>query len=88
MMTYEERILYIADVCESQNIPFSVNKILDGWQIRFPWCEGDIACHTYTRGVANGFVESYRFPWDEDDTSVLTLAKAISNVAAYYEEEV
>lgn len=84
-MNYKERILYIANICTSQNIPFSINTIFDGWQIRFPWCVGDIACHFYTHGAADGLVESYRFPWDGDDTSALTPEEAASKVAAHYE---
>ena len=88
ILSYQDRICAIAEACNDNNIPYSVNKIWDGWQIRFPWCEGDIACHGGTYGHANGMVESYCFPWDEGDVSILSVQEAIEKVVNYYKEVV
>ena len=51
-------------------VPFTVNPIYEGLQLRFPWHEGDVACHAGTYGHEYGCVESYQFPWDEGDVTV------------------
>lgn len=84
MMTYFERISTIGTACEIFGIPYTINTILDGYQIRFPWCDGDIACHSYTFGVSNDCVESYCFPWDEDDVTVLEVEEAINKIIDLY----
>lgn len=86
MMNYADRIYIIARECEKQGVPLTVNPLHDGWQIRFPWCDGDVACHKYTYGTNAGKVESYQFPWDEDDVSVLTPEEAIERITDYWIE--
>lgn len=74
---YAKPILELANLCTKNDIPFTLNIIWDGLQIRFPWHSGDMACHTGTYGHTDGCVESYRFPWDEDDVSVLEPEEAV-----------
>lgn len=83
-MTYSERIAKIASACELCAIPYELRAIWDGLQITFPWCAGDIACHSGTYGVNNDKVESYQFPWDEGDVTELTVTEAIKKVILYY----
>lgn len=84
MMTYLERIRAIETACKKHNIPCQINRQRGGWQIRFPWTDGDVACNALTYGNTAGYVESYRFPWDNDDVTVLTVDEAIYKVIAYY----
>ena len=74
---YAKPILELANLCTKKDIPFTLNIIWDGLQIRFPWHPGDMACHAGTYGHTGGCVESYQFPWDEDDVSVLEPKEAI-----------
>jgi len=85
-MTYFERINFIATACADNGIAHSVNTVWDGYQIRFPWCEGDVACHFGTYGHDSDMVESYQFPWDEGDVSVLTPEEAVEHIINYYAE--
>lgn len=85
-MTYAERITFITLILGFLKIPYTVNELWDGWQIRFPWCEGDVAAHRGTYGAANGKVESYQFPWDDDDVTVLTPREAAIKIIAYFNE--
>lgn len=93
--TYKNRILCISAECDLHHIPYTLVPMDDfvndnynggGWQIRFPWCVGDVACHKYTYGNMDGYVESYQFPWDEGDVSVLTPEEAADKIVAYYNE--
>ncbi len=87
MKSYFERIGAIASALDSVNIPYTVRPIYEGWQIRFPWCNGDVAAHDGTYGARAGMVESYCFPWDDGDVSVLTVEEAITAIRDYYLEE-
>ena len=62
MMTYFDRINYISGECAKHNVPHNIIKIYEGWQIRFPWTDGDVAAHDGTYGAKSGMVESYEFP--------------------------
>lgn len=84
-MTYAERICTIAEGLDKNSIPYSINHLYEGWQLRFPWSEGDIACHRGTYESEQDKVESYCFSWDEDDVSVLTCEEAIEKITAEYE---
>ena len=86
MTTYFDRINYIAALLSVLGVPYTMNKINDGYQLRFLWCEGDVACHTDTHGAKNGMVETYEFPWDEDYISVMIPAAAAVKIANYYFE--
>jgi hypothetical protein len=88
VLSYEERIMAIAAACDENGIPYTVNDLYEGWQIRFPWCEGDVACHDGTYGAKNNKVESYCFPWDDGDVSVLDVDEAIEHISTYYSEVV
>ena len=86
-MTYKQRIDFISSILSLLGIPYTVLPIWEGWQLRFPWCIGDVACHDGTYGSASGMVESYEFPWDEGDVSVLTPQEATIKIIAYYNEK-
>lgn len=75
-MDYLETITIIADALAMLGIPFTANPLYDGWQLRFPWSDGDIACHSYTYGSSKGHVESYMFSWDDGDVTELTPEEA------------
>ena len=85
---YVARINRIAKICAEHEVPYTINKLWEGWQIRFPWCKGDIACHDGTYGHNDGMVESYQFPWDDGDVSVLTPEEAAALIVEYYNETV
>lgn len=74
---YAKPILELANLCTKKDIPFTLNVLWDGLQIRFPWHSGDMACHAGTYGHTCGWVESYQFPWDNGDFSVLEPEKAV-----------
>lgn len=86
MRNYKERISYIGVVCDMYKIPYEIIPCWEGWQIKFPWCVGDVACHNYTYGRENGCVESYKFPWDKGDVSVLTPEDAANRIVDYYKD--
>jgi hypothetical protein len=83
-MNYAERIVTIAASLDRAGIPYSIHSIYEGWQLRFPWCAGDIAVHDGTYGAKTDKVESYQFPWDEGDVSVLMVGEAIEKIITYY----
>ena len=84
--TYIMIVKAVADGLDKQNIPYSTNYIWDGYQLRFPWCDGDVVCHSGSYGHSAGHVESYCFPWDEGDVTEITVAEAIEKIANYYSE--
>ena len=87
MRNYFERIEFIHHILVTLHIPCTVNALYKGWQLRFPWCDGDIAVHTGTFGEAQGMVESFHFPWDEGDVTALTPEEAAIKIIALYSEE-
>jgi hypothetical protein len=86
MNRYNEIISAISDRLDEYHIPHTVHDCWDGAQIRFPWCEGDVAIHSYTCACAKGYVESYQFPWDDGDTSVLDPEEAVERIVQLYIE--
>lgn len=86
MRNYFERIDFIFHILVTLHIPCTMNAVYEGWQLRFPWCEGDIAAHAGTYGEAQGMVESYCFPWDGDGVTVLTPEEATIKIIALYNE--
>ena len=85
---YANVILNLSNRFTDYGIRHTVNVNWDGLQIRFPWTNGDIICHSGSYGHDAGMVESYCFPWDEDDVSCLSADKAfdlICNLAAQLE---
>ena len=83
-MSYKERIQFIAAVLTFLSIPYEMRPLYEGWQLIFPWCDGDVACHRGTYEQANGMVETYQFPWDDDDVSVLTPTEAAIKIVSLY----
>lgn len=86
MNRYNEIISALSDRLDEYHIPHTVHDCWEGAQIRFPWCNGDVAIHYATYGHAEGCVESYQFPWDEGDVSVLDPEEACKNIVAYFIE--
>ena len=86
MNRYNEIISAMSDRLDVYHIPHTVHDCWEGAQIRFPWCNGDVAIHDNTYGHAEGYVESYQFPWDNDDVSMLDPEEAIAKIVAYFIE--
>lgn len=86
MNTFEKAINTVISALVYNRIPFTVHTIYDGLQLRFPWCEGDVACHGGTYGSSIGFVESYEFPWDEGDVTMLDPEMMALQIVNYWEE--
>ena len=86
-MLYYSVIYFIKAILDTLQIPCEMRKIYEGFQLRFPWCPGDIAMHDGTYGAKAGDVESYCFPWDSGDVTRLTPEEATRKIIAYYEEE-
>lgn len=83
-MTYEERIDFIAQILSQLGIPYTKHALWDGWQLRFGWSSGDIACHSGTYEHDEGMVESYMFPWDDGDCTPLCPDDAAIMIIAHY----
>ena len=81
---YAMPILVLSSCLEEMGIPHTTNPLWDGYQIRFPWCNGDMVCHNFSYGHSAGHVESYCFPWDEGDVTELTISEAFVKVVDYY----
>ncbi len=84
MNKYKRVINEVAGMLEHAGIPCTVNDISDGAQVRFPWHEGDIACHHGTHGADDGLVESLGFPWDEGDVTAMMPEEAADRVIELY----
>lgn len=83
-MDYFERINAIAKVCAKNDVPYTMNPIFEGWQIRFPWCDGDVVIHDGSHGHRIGLVESYCFPWDDGDVSAMTSEEMADKIVEFY----
>lgn len=81
---YAMPILALSSCLEEMGIPHTTNPLWDGYQIRFPWCDGDMVCHNFSYGHSAGHIESYCFPWDEGDVTELTISEAFVKVVDYY----
>ena len=68
----------------SRGIPCTMNPLLGGYQLRFHWCDGDVAIHSGTYYNWEGRVETYCFPWDDDDVSVFTPEEFIETISDFY----
>lgn len=86
-MTYFLAIATIAQLLDEAKVPFTVKNLYEGYQLRFPWHEGDVACHIGTYCSGRGLVETYQFPWDDDDISILTPKTAADRIIALYAGE-
>ena len=83
-MNYQETMTNILNTLHTYGIPCNIEELWDGYAIRFPWCDGDIAMHSGTYGNSMGYVESYQFSWDEDDVTRMEPATAIELVTHEY----
>lgn len=83
---YAISILTLANALTAYNVPYTLNVIWDGLQIRFPWNHGDIVCHSGSYGHDQNCVESMGCPWDDDNVTCLSLDEAYNNIVAWYEE--
>lgn len=90
-MTNTERFFNIMDNISKElkaiGIPHTMRECHDGYQIVFPWAEGDIVICSYSYSSEYGYVESYRFEWDGDDVSILTPEEAINKIEEAYNEQ-
>ena len=80
---YAQTILDIANKLDEAEVPYTINDCLGGYQLRFPWCNGDIVAHQYAPSRL-GKVESMGFSWDAGDVTVMEPeAMAIMIIAEY-----
>lgn len=67
---YEIAIHELTRYLDCLDIPHNEpEELYDGFAVRFPWCEGDVACHSGTYGGCNGLMESYQFSMDDNDVT-------------------
>ena len=65
---YELAIHELTHYLDKLDIPYEEPEALyEGYAIRFPWCQGDVACHRALPGGTNGRLETYRFSLDNGD---------------------
>ena len=83
---YAMTILRLASKLSNKSIPYTLDVIWDGLQIRFPWSNGDLVCHFGSYGNEEECVESYCCPWDDGDVSCLTIEEALDNIVEWYRE--
>lgn len=81
---YQSTTLTLSLILTRENIPHTVRAFQGGYQFLFPWCSGDLICHSFSYGNKWGCFESYGFPWDEDDVSTLPVDEAAQKVIGYY----
>ena len=67
---YAQAILNITNKLDEAKVPYTINECLAGYQLRFPWCHGDIVAHRYAPSKP-GKVESMGFSWDDGDVTVM-----------------
>ena len=83
---YVEAINAVIAYLIPAGIPFTVNPIFEGMQVRFPWHEGDVACHAGTYCSDCGCVESYQFPWDDGDVTVAKPEHMAAKIIQLYQK--
>lgn len=86
MNKYKRVINELAGMLEYAGIPCTVNDIGDGAQVRFPWTEGDIACHHGIFKADDGFVESWELPWDEGSVTTMMPEEAVARIVELYNQ--
>lgn len=70
-----------SDSLIEDSIPFTIERILDGYKWTFPDIPGgDVIIHSGSYSHAFGMVESWGMPWDEDDVSVLAPTEMEKNI--------
>lgn len=83
---YVEAINAVIACLIPAGVPFTVHPAYEGMQLRFPWHEGDVACHAGTYGSDRGMVESYQFPWDEGDVTMMEPKEMANDIIRLYQE--
>ena len=83
-IVYAQAILGITNILDEEKVPYTINDCLGGYQLRFPWCDGDIVAHQYAPSGL-GKVESMGFSWDKGDVSVKEPMIMAVNVVREYE---
>lgn len=83
---YAKPILELANLCTENKIPFTLNVIWDGLQMRFPWNGGDIVCHSGSYEHEIGAVESMGCAWDDEDVSWAKVEDMFHNLKIWYAE--
>ena len=83
---YAKPILTLSNQLTERNIPHTVKVIWDGLQIRFPWNNGDLVCHSGSYGHNYGAVESMGCPWDGEDVSCISIEEALERITEWYAE--
>lgn len=81
---YAQAILGITKILDEEKIPYTINDCLGGYQLRFPWSDGDIVAHQYAPSRL-GKVESMDFSWDAGDVTVTEPMIMAVNVVREYE---
>lgn len=81
---YAKPILTLSNQLTECEIPHTVNVIWDGLQIRFPWNDGDLVCHSGSYGHDYGAVESMGCPWDDEDVSCISIEDALDRICDWY----
>lgn len=76
----------LSAILTREKIPHNVRPLNGGFQILFPWCDGDVVCHSFSYGNKWGEFESYGFPWDEFDVTVLSISDAATKIIGYYRD--
>ena len=79
-------ILTLANSLSARGVPFTINILWDGLQIKFPWNNGDIVCHSGSYGADNGYAESAGCPWDDEDVTMIDIDTALHRIIDWYEE--
>lgn len=83
---YQSATLTLSLILTREKIPHEIHSLHGGFQIRFPWCDGDVVCHSFSYGNKWGEFESYGFPWDEFDVTTLSISDAVTKIMKYYHE--
>lgn len=87
--TYGKPIIAIAKTLMDYNVPFRLESYANyrtGYQLTFPWCNGDIVCNDMSYGHVGGYVETFKFPWDEGDVTTMYPYEAACRVIDLYKE--
>lgn len=78
---YDYSMSQLVKTCKLWNIPFTVENLWGGKQMRFPWCKGDVVCHQGSYGGKQGLFETMGFEEDGDDVrGCLNKAQAFETI--------
>lgn len=83
---YIYAINLLSAALDEKNIPHKKQKLFNGGQILFDWCNGDIICHSSSYGSKEGKYETMGFPWDKGDvTGNLSLQEVMEEIEEFYQ---